>query len=69
MILGLGILSAFVIFLLVTKIPHAQAESIQVLTQLQRYQLNLLQARIQLDKFGSATPHLFTIFHSHFDNM
>ena len=65
----LGILCAFLIFLSVTKFPHARAESIQVLTQLQRYQLNLMQAQIQLNKFGSTAPHLFTIFQSHFDNM
>ena len=49
--------------------PPAHAESIQILTQLQRYQLTLLQARIQLDKFGSTAPHLFTLFQSNFDNM
>ena len=45
------------------------AESTRVLTQLQHYQLNLLQARIQLNKFGSTAPHLFTIFQSHLDQM
>ena len=41
----------------------------KVITQLQKYQLTLLENRIQLDKFGSTSPHLLTIFQAHFDNM
>ena len=65
----LSVLFVFLIFLSVTTRPPAQAESIQILTQLQRHQLTLLQSRIQLDKFGSTAPHLFTLFQSNFDNM
>ena len=48
---------------------YAYAESVQILSQLQRYQLHLLKARIELEEFGSVVPHLYTIFQSPHDHM
>ena len=66
--LFISVLAIILACLLIPK-NYAYAESIQILSQLQRHQLHLLKARIELEEFGSIAPHLFTIFNSQFDGL